>query len=715
MEKTMESARRHVATAARTALAAVLAITVCVPAQTALAGDEDANDAVVHISSHSIEGGDETMNEGVGYATDDGTISYCYDALTTGPGTKGQDYSDFRDGTHATDYLLAHGYPSTNEIGGKEWSDADAQGITQLATWIVADTTPYKDILSFKRTSADKIAAAEKLAAEANAYTGGDLSVDGCSSIAYCEGKPGIQPMLTGSLGGRVTLAKTSGDASVTSGAGDYSLEGAEYSVYQGSKLVTKFTTDAEGHGQTDRKLKNGTYTVKETAAPDGYVLSKQIYEVMVSGKDAAIDASDAPITVKIRVMKTDAETGEANPQGAGSLDGAIYRATYEQNGETASQDATTTATGEAAFEGIPLGKITITEVKAPSGYLPDEKPHEFNVTASDAGHELAVFELEPEDGEFAEQPIRGDLELVKIADSSHERLANVPFKITSKTTGESHVIVTDANGHASTASSWNKHTADTNGGTAESGVWFGTSNPDDSKAALLYDTYTVEEQPCDANADRELIPAFDVTVYKDSTTIDLGTLTDGEGPSIGTTATDASDGDHEALAAEKTTINDDVTYAGLTPGKEYTLTGTLMDRDTGEPIKSGGKEVTSTIAFAPDKADGTQTVTFTFDGTALAGHDIVAFESLSKEGKEVAAHADINDEGQTVKLTAPESPQGGEETHGLPQTGDKAPILPLACLAGAAACGAGALALARRHRKGIDASSDGKAGADDR
>ena len=41
----------------------------------------------------------------------------------------------------------------------------------------------------------------------------------------------------------------------------------------------------------------------------------------------------------------------------------------------------------------------------------------------------------------------RGDIEGVKIGAGTHKRLANVPFRITSKTTGESHIIVTDANG----------------------------------------------------------------------------------------------------------------------------------------------------------------------------------------------------------------------------------------------------------------------------
>ena len=53
-------------------------------------------------------------------------------------------------------------------------------------------------------------------------------------------------------------------------------------------------------------------------------------------------------------------------------------------------------------------------------------------------------------------------------------------------------LIVTDANGYASTSSKWNKHTANTNRGeSSEDGNWFGTSKPDDSKGALIYDTYT--------------------------------------------------------------------------------------------------------------------------------------------------------------------------------------------------------------------------------
>ena len=55
--------------------------------------------------------------------------------------------------------------------------------------------------------------------------------------------------------------------------------------------------------------------------------------------------------------------------------------------------------------------------------------------------------------------------------------------------------------------------------------------------------------------------------------------------PTIGTTAVDADDLDHhEAEADSKVEIRDVVAYKGLTPGEEYAVTGTLMDKETGEP-----------------------------------------------------------------------------------------------------------------------------------
>ena len=647
MEKTEHTLAGKIA---RCLAAAVLAIGLGIPATSARA--DDANDAVINIHSYGIDGAYEEVNSGVGYMTGDGEISYCYDFNAHGPGSAGQDYTDVRDGTPATDYLFAKGYPNETRIAGKDWSEAKAQAITQLAAWIVSGTADESSG-SFSRADDEILDAAHAFADEAEAYQGGDKSIDGCSAICYVDGNSAVQAMLTGSLGGRITVTKTSADASVTAGNKEYSPAGAVYGVYaEDGSLAAKVTIGEDGTGTTDGKLKSGTYTVKEIEAPDGWTLSTKAHEVEVRNHDAQAEDAETPVTVELDLVKTDAETGEPSPQGAASLDGAVYEATYQKGGKAETQSATVEG-GKAVFSGIPLGKFTVRETKAPEGYLPDTEAHELEVTAETAGHSAATFALQPED-EFPEQVKRGDLELVKIADSSHRRLANVPFKITSKTTGESHVIVTDANGYASTAASWNKHTEDTNGGNEGSGIWFGSSDPDDGKGALLYDTYSIEEQRCDSNADRALIPAFDVTVYKDSTTVNLGTLTDDEGPKIGTTATDAADGDHEAIAEEKVVLNDDVTYTGLTPGKEYKLTGTLMDKETGSPVQHDGKDVTAKTTFTATGEAGVATVTFEFDASALAGHDTVAFEKLTHDGKEVAVHTDIDDEGQTVKIAPP-------------------------------------------------------------
>ena len=114
-----------------------------------------------------------------------------------------------------------------------------------------------------------------------------------------------------------------------------------------------------------------------------------------------------------------------------------------------------------------------------------------------------------------------------------------MPFRITSATTGESHVVVTDGNGYASTAASWVPHTASTNANDqaadgswdASAGVWFGASAPDDSKGALPYDTYEIEELPCSANDGKRLLGPIEVRVYRDGVTVDLGTLTNDDLP----------------------------------------------------------------------------------------------------------------------------------------------------------------------------------------
>ena len=134
--------------------------------------------------------------------------------------------------------------------------------------------------------------------------------------------------------------------------------------------------------------------------------------------------------------------------------------------------------------------------------------------------------------------------------------------------------------------------------------------------------------------------------------------------PSVHTTATDGPNGTHNISdSGEKVlhvVINDEVAYSGLTPGKKYTVSGTLHKRSVGEDGKmvddgvlkdKNCKEVNASAEVTPEKPDGKVNVQFIFDIDAdeLNGKTVVAFEDLRHEGTVVATHADINDEGQSV------------------------------------------------------------------
>ena len=123
----------------------------------------------------------------------------------------------------------------------------------------------------------------------------------------------------------------------------------------------------------------------------------------------------------------------------------------------------------------------------------------------------------------------------------------------------------------------------------------------------------------------------------------------------IGTAATDAADGD-KLVTGSEVVISDEVAFEGLTPGNTYTLEATLMDAETGEPLRTGAgllaTDVTATVEFTPEAAEGTQTVELSFDSTGLGGHRLVVFEKLlDAEGAVLAVHEDIEDEGQSVAV----------------------------------------------------------------
>lgn len=119
--------------------------------------------------------------------------------------------------------------------------------------------------------------------------------------------------------------------------------------------------------------------------------------------------------------------------------------------------------------------------------------------------------------------------------------------------------------------------------------------------------------------------------------------------PEIKTEAT--VNGEKEVDPLEEVTIIDKVSYSGLTPGKQYRISGVLMDKGTGEKLLVDGKDVTATADFTPETAEGSLELAFTFSASTLAGKTIVVFETLYQENIEVFVHADINDKSQTITI----------------------------------------------------------------
>lgn len=450
-----------------------------------------------------------------------------------------------------------------------------------------------------------------------------------------------------------------------------------------------------------------GTLTVQESKSPTGYLLEgaylqaegseeqiKGLYVTQITEDgDLAVlsgsnqfSVSDQVIRGGVKIQKRDLETGDTKAQGGATLKDTAFEIVslndnpvlvegklYQKNEVVKTIHTGIDGIAATSSDLLPYGDYQIRESKAPAGYLTEgAKPVEFSIT-----EDGQIVDLTGEETSIYNQVKRGDIEGVKMAVGTHKRLANVPFKITSVTTGESHIVITDENGQFSTSSEWTSHKNNTNRGESSTdGVWFGTSEPDDSKGALLYDTYEIEELRCDSNKGLTLIPAFQIVVSRDNLVIDLGTLTDEyeKELTIHTTAADP-DGEKSIVAGHQVTIVDTVSLDGLEKGQSYQLVGWQMDKAANAELLVNGVRVEAETTFTADRETMEIEMEFTFDAAALAGKDLVTFEELyllpeDGEPELVAQHKDIEDEGQTVSITEREisihttatDPEGAKE-----------------------------------------------------
>lgn len=461
--------------------------------------------------------------------------------------------------------------------------------------------------------------------------------------------------------------------------------------IHYVSRLSDKYKVSGDSFYTQDGKnvLPLGTLTVEETKAPNGYLLDgaymqangneeqiKGMYltqitedgDIAVLSGSNQFSVSDKVIRGGVKIQKRDLETSDTKGQGSATLkdaefeiislnDNAVLVEGKLYNKGEVVKTILTDIEGVASTSAdlLPYGKYRIEESKSPEGYLTDgAKPIEFEIT-----EDGKIVDLTGTDTSIYNQVKRGDLEGVKIGAGTHQRLAGVTFRITSKTTGESHIIVTDDNGQFSTSSDWASHKHNTNAGkTSEDGIWFGTSEPDDSKGALIYDTYIIEELRCEGNKGFELIPPFEIVVSRNNVTVDLGTLTDEyeKEISIHTTAT-GKDGEKSIVAGKELTIIDTVTLDGLEKGTKYQLKGWQMLKEENTELLIDGQRIENDYTFTADSEEMKIEMEYTFNASSLGGQNLVTFEELydlsnEDEPVKVAEHKDIDDEGQTVLIT---------------------------------------------------------------
>ena len=524
-------------------------------------------------------------------------------------------------------------------------------------------------------------------------YTG-----DGTISRAFSIQQDGVVVDLTASdtsisnkvIRGGVQIYKYDADTQEHQGQGAATVEGAVFEIvnrssnavmvngtsYTPGSVVYTGSTDADGLFQTAADLlPYGTYELREVTPPAGYTddgTTSRTFSIEQDGVVVDLTSLENSIINDVirggvKLYKYDADSGEHQGQGEATVSGAKFEI-VNKNGASVVVNGVTYGSGEVVYTGytddsglfetaadlLPYGHYEVRESTPPSGYTSNgTTSQEFDILEDGVIVDMTSF-----DDSISNRIVRGDFELRKVNGDFQTSMANVLFKITNDATGESHTFVTDDNGYYSSAASWMPHTQDTNGGNVDSGLWFGAGDPDNSVGALPYGTYTIEEQPCEANQDYILWTGT-VTISRDNVTINLNNVENFQ-MRLSTSASFESNGSQWGPADSNVVVIDTVRYENLLANTDYTMVGTLVDQATGAVLTDAqGTPITVTREFTTTTRNGSLKMAFNFDASNLAGKTLVVFEELylghgdAMSTDPMIVHADLADEAQTIHFPA--------------------------------------------------------------
>lgn len=423
-----------------------------------------------------------------------------------------------------------------------------------------------------------------------------------------------------------LTVTKKDSDTNSSVAAGNASLAGAVYRVsylQDGREVHKDITTNSSGRAVL-KGIPIGQIKVQEISSPLGYKLDPivHIYNVApheVTSVEFELEPADFTEDVfKGRIsLHKQYETLDdlAEEQGA-EFDVYLKSAgSFDAAKETERDHITTGADGMATTKDLPYGTYVVHQTKGGNGR---QLVADFDVSISEDGKVYSY--------DLVNVQKNAQLKIVKTSEDGV--IEGIHFRVTRLEDNYSAEYVTNAAGEILTET---------------------LPIYADKDGATKYQ-YRVEELDTEKTYGYQL-PDPQIVELSEG---EVASVSFHNVPiEIGTKAT--VEGEKEVDPLDKVTLTDTVSYTGLVPGKEYKVTGVLMDKETGEKLLVDSKEITAETVFVPETKNGSVDVTFIFDATGLHGKEIVVFEDLYRENVLLATHADINDEGQTVKIKNPE------------------------------------------------------------
>lgn len=401
------------------------------------------------------------VNAGEDLVDASGNETYCMNVNKHAPSKDGTEMTEYN-ADKGYDYLMYHGYPSTNTINGKTWSDRDAYAIVQYACWLYEnpDNVGTADTIYYSGPSKkqDILNAANHLYKGAKAYKGGGVEAGFAHTYKPAsKDDKDVQNMILPSSTGWLKLHKASTNPLKTdSRTGQYSIAKAVYGVYSkescsDSSKVIELTTDSTGNTKSV-KLRAGTYYVKEITASKGFKLDGNTHKVKVSAKHVqkdpcVLNVKEEPETGTIKLSKVSKSPVNTDGNSSYSVTGAVYTV----YGDAALTDVlgtiTTDSQGNGSLGNLPLGPVWIKEQTASKGYRLDVTAHKATIVADEV-----VKVTSQEEPQYGRIRIEKNSTAPGFLNYKTYSLSNAKYEVRNSKGELKATLVTDAYGRATSA-----------------------------------------------------------------------------------------------------------------------------------------------------------------------------------------------------------------------------------------------------------------------